>query len=81
MNLPWRRKLPTGDAPEEEAVRLGVSLHETWVGGAQGRTTINESELQSRVLSARAERRSALLNIVQTVGILGGLALTLVLAV
>jgi hypothetical protein len=67
-------------ALEEEAVRLGVSLHGTWASGAQGRTTVDEPELQSRVIAARAEHRGAILNIVQTIGIVGSLALTLILA-
>ena len=73
-------KLPTGGALEEEAVRLGVSLHGTLTSGAQGRTTLNEPELQSRVLAARAERRGAILNMVQSVGIVATLVLTLVIA-
>jgi hypothetical protein len=70
-------KLPTGDALEEEAVRRGVSLHGTWTGGAQVQTTLDEAELQSRVLAARIERRGARLNIIQTVGIIGTLVLIL----
>jgi hypothetical protein len=32
MTLFWRRKLPTGDALEKEAERLGVSTHEIYKG-------------------------------------------------
>ena len=59
MNLSWKRKLPTGDALEEEAARLGVSLQEIYKGGAQGRTILNEPELQRRILAAWADRRNA----------------------
>jgi hypothetical protein len=52
MNLPWRRKLPTGEALVDEARRLGVSEQEIWKGGAEGHTTLDESELQRRVLAA-----------------------------
>ena len=75
MNLPWRRKqLPTGDALESEAARLGVSPHEIYKGGAQGHTILDEPELQ------RSEQRSAVLSFVQTVGIIFTLLLTLGLA-
>ena len=47
----------------------------------QGHTTVNEPELQSRVLAARAERRSAILNSVQTIGIIASLVLTLFVAI
>jgi hypothetical protein len=81
MTLLWRRKLPTGDALEKVAERLGVSTHEIYKGGAQKLTTLDEPELQRRILAARAERRDAILNIVQTIGIMGTLVLTIVLAV
>jgi len=78
MNLPWRRRpLPTGEALESEAARLGVSLHEIYKGGAQGHTILDEPELQRRVLAAWGERRSAVLSFVQTAGIIFTLLLTL----
>jgi hypothetical protein len=81
MNLPWRWKpLPTGDALESEAARLGVSLHEIYKGGAQGNTILEEPELQRRVLAAWGERRSTVLSFVQTAGIIFTLLLTLGLA-
>ncbi len=81
MNLPWRRKpLPTGEALESEAARLGVSLHEIYKGGAQGNTILDEPELQRRVLAALGERRSAVLSFVQTAGLIFALLLTLGLA-
>lgn len=81
MNLPWRRKqLPTGDALESEAARLGVSLHEIYKGGAQGHTLLDEPELQRRVLAAWSEQRNAVLSFVQTIGIIFTLLLTLGLA-
>jgi hypothetical protein len=73
MKLPWKRKLPTGDALVEEARRLGVSEHEIWKGGAEGHTILDEPELQRRVLAARGDRRSAILNFAQTIGIIGTL--------
>jgi hypothetical protein len=66
----WIRKLPGGEALVEEARRLGVSEYETWKGGGEGKTILDEPELQRRVLAARADRRSKILNFVQTLGII-----------
>jgi hypothetical protein len=76
MNLPWRRKLPTGEALVEEAERRGVSLHETWKGGAEGKTIVDEAELQRRVLAARSARQSMIVNLAQTIGIVAALGLS-----
>jgi hypothetical protein len=81
MKLSWKGKLPTGDALEEEALRCGVSLHSIRHTDQWGGTHFDEAELQRRVLAARAEGRGALLNIVQTVGIIGTLVLTLFVAI
>ena len=76
MNLPWRRKpLPTGEALVDEARRLGVSLE-----GLGFADLLNEPEIQSRVLAARNEHRSAVLSVAQTSGIIFTLLLTLGLA-
>lgn len=48
------RKLPQGEELERVATELGVSLHETY-----GSRTLNEPELQRRILEAiRAQRDS-----------------------
>jgi hypothetical protein len=73
MNPFWRRKLPTGERLDSEALRLGVSSQDIWRTGAPVRTIMDEAELQRRVLAARADRRGRILNIVQTVGIIGAL--------
>jgi hypothetical protein len=73
----WRRKLPTGEALVEEARRRGISEYETWKGGAEGKTTLDEPELQRRVLAARADRRSMILNFCQTLGIIAALVFSL----
>jgi hypothetical protein len=91
MNLPWRRKpLLTGEALVDEARRLGVSLEGLPPGPLTlppGRAAFysfldpsNEPEIQSRVLAARNERRSAVLSVAQTAGIIITLLLTLGLA-
>jgi hypothetical protein len=71
---------------EEEADRLGVSLQgtskEVEAGDmAQDLGMIrDEAELQRRVLAARAAHQNAIINRVQTIGIIGGLVLTVILA-
>jgi hypothetical protein len=79
MRFPWNRPLPLGEELESEARRLGVSLEEAWTGGKEGRTKLAEAELQLRVLAARSERRNAVLNGTQTVGIIITIVLTFVL--
>jgi hypothetical protein len=69
----WKGTLPTGEKLEREAECLGGTLHETWKGGAQGHTILDEPELQRRVLAARTARQSAVLNFAQTAGIIGTL--------
>jgi hypothetical protein len=76
MTLFKRRKLPTGDALEKEAGRLGVSTNEIYKGGV-----LDEPELQRRILAARAEQRGVILNIGQTGGIILTLVLTVVIAI
>ncbi len=76
MTFRRKQKLPTGEALEQEAIQLGVSLNETGKGGAQGRTILDEPELQRRVLAARMERQNAFVNRVQTAGIIATLFLT-----
>ena len=73
--------MPFGDALEAEAIRLGVSLRGTRKSDAWGREHFDEPELQSRILAARAERRASNLNLLQTVGIIGSLSLTLFVAI
>jgi hypothetical protein len=75
----WRNEpLPRGAGLEKEAETLGVTLHETMKGGVQGRSILDEPELQRRVLAARADRRAARTVIVSVVSavvsILGAIA-------
>jgi hypothetical protein len=65
-----RRKLPTGEALQREAERLGVSL-------LRGESPLSEPELQQRVLAARSYRTNALLNGAQTVAIIAALLITI----
>ncbi len=80
VNLPWNRTLPTGDALEKEAARMGVSLHEIYKGGAQGKTVLDEPELQSRLLAARNDRRNAILNWTQTLALVGALLVSVIVS-
>ena len=60
MKHPWRRKLPIGAALFEEAQRLGISLKEIYKDGG---VTLDEPELQRRVMAAWADRRSGWLGL------------------
>ena len=73
MNLPWRQKLPTGEALRAEAARVGLHFDP---GDRK-----NDAELQQRVLVAWVERRNAVVNYTQTFAIIGTLLITLVLAI
>jgi hypothetical protein len=72
MRLFRRKPLPSGDALFAEAKKCGVS--QTGVG-------VDEAEIQRRVFAARAEGRAAVLSAVQTLGIIGSLAVTLGVAI
>jgi hypothetical protein len=86
MKLLWQRKqrkhLPTGEALYEEAERLGVTLHgltynlERGLSGEGGRNPRNEPEVQERVLAARNDRRNAILNLAQTLALIGALVVS-----
>jgi hypothetical protein len=69
MELPWKRKLPTGETLYREAERLGLHFD------AKDKT--RDADLQQRVLVAWAERRNAIVNYTQTFAILGTLLITL----
>jgi hypothetical protein len=73
-NLPWNRKdLPTGEALYKEAERVGVSL-------SRGASLLSESELQSRLLAARNDRRNAILNWAQTLALIGALGVSVLVS-
>jgi hypothetical protein len=65
MDLPWKRKLPTGETLYREAERLGFQFDKT--------DKIRDADLQQRVLVAWAERRNAIVNYTQTLAIVGTL--------
>jgi hypothetical protein len=69
MELPWKRKLPTGETLYAEAERLGLHFD------AKDKT--RDADLQQRVLVAWAERRNAIVNYTQTLAIVGTLLITL----
>ena len=69
MELPWKRKLPTGETLYREAERLGVHF--------DAKDKMRDADLQQRVLVAWAERRNAIVNYTQTFAILGTLLITL----
>jgi hypothetical protein len=69
MELPWKRKLPTGETLYREAERLGLHFD------AKDKT--RDADLQQRVLVAWAERRNAIVNYTQTFAIVGTLLITL----
>lgn len=80
-----KRMLPAGAELIEEAKRRGVSLEDLPYKEPIGIKQFpddprNEAAIQSRVLAARAEHRNAAINLFQTVGIIGSLLLTLILA-
>ena len=72
MELPWKRKLPTGETLYREAERLGLHFD------ANDKT--RDADLQQRVLVAWAERRNAIVNYTQTFAIVGTLLITLFVA-
>jgi hypothetical protein len=72
MELPWKRKLPTGEPLYREAERLGLYFDPT------DKTRV--ADLQQRVLVAWAERRNAIVNYAQTFAIVGTLLITLSVA-
>jgi hypothetical protein len=69
MELPWKRKLPTGETLFREAERLGLHF--------DPKDKTRDADLQQRVLVAWAERRNAIVNYTQTVAIVGTLLITL----
>ncbi len=69
MELPWKRKLPTGETLYKEAERLGLHFDTT--------DKTRDADLQQRVLVAWAERRNAVVNYTQTFAILCTLLITL----
>jgi hypothetical protein len=73
MSFVWKRKLPAGEPLKKEAERLGVSLagSHKYIDPITKRNivSLDDAELQERVLAARTDRRSAALNLVQTVAI------------
>lgn len=73
MELPWKRKLPTGETLYREAERLGLHFD------AKDKT--RDADLQQRVLVAWAERRNAIVNYTQTIAIVGTLLITLGVAI
>jgi hypothetical protein len=87
MNLFWRHKEKTGKELEVQANQLGVSLQGAWkeveVGDLDDVPTrvLDEAELQRRVREAHTAHQNTVINRLQTIGIVGGLALTLILAV
>jgi hypothetical protein len=72
MELPWKRKLPTGEALYKEAERLGLHFDKS--------DKTRDADLQQRVLVAWAERRNAIVNYTQTIAIVGTLLITLAVA-
>jgi hypothetical protein len=73
MELPWKRKLPTGETLYKEAERLGLHFEKS--------DKTRDADLQQRVLVAWAERRNAIVNYTQTIAIVGTLLITLAVAV
>lgn len=69
MELPWKRKLPTGETLYREAERLGLHFDKT--------DKTRDADLQQRVLVAWVERRNAIVNYTQTIAIVGTLLITL----
>jgi hypothetical protein len=69
MELPWKRKLPTGETLYKEAERLGLHFDKS--------DKTRDADLQQRVLVAWAERRNAVVNYTQTIAIVGTLLITL----
>ncbi len=69
MQLPWKRKLPTGETLYAEAERLGLHF--------DPKDKTRDADLQQRVLVAWVERRNAIVNYTQTFAIVGTLLITL----
>ncbi len=69
MELPWKRKLPTGETLYREAERLGLHFDKL--------DKTRDADLKQRVLVAWAERRNAIVNYTQTFAIVATLLITL----
>jgi len=69
--------LPSGTALLDEARRYGLSEADISKAGPGGEAVLDEPKLQRRVLAARADWRSEIVSVFQTLGIIGAMAVSM----